>query len=73
MTQMVQVALASDATEAEELQELLLGAGIDATIEPEDEADALKVLVPENDLEDALDAIETLAETDDGDDEVDAG
>jgi hypothetical protein len=73
MTQMVQVALASDATEAEELQELLAGAGIDATIEPEDEADALKVLVPENDLETALDAIETLTESEDGDDEVDAG
>jgi hypothetical protein len=73
MTQMVQVALASDATEAEELQELLAGAGIEATIEPEDEADALKVLVPENDLETALDAIETLTESEDGDDEVDAG
>ena len=49
------------------------GAGIDATIEPEDEADALKVLVPENELETALDAIETLAESEDGDDEVEAG
>jgi hypothetical protein len=73
MTQMVQVALASDATEAEELQELLAGAGIDATIEPEDEADALKVMVPENDLETALDAIETLADSEDDDDEVVSG
>jgi hypothetical protein len=64
MTQMVQVALAGDVTEAEELQELLRVAGIEATLEPEDEADALKVMVPEDSLEDALDAIEALAEPD---------
>jgi hypothetical protein len=65
MTGMVQVALAGDVTEAEELQELLKAAGIEATLEPEDEADALKVMVPEESLEPALDAIEALSEPDD--------
>jgi hypothetical protein len=65
MTQMVQVALAGDVTEAEELQELLKAAGIDAAIEPEDEADGLKVMIPEDSLEDALDAIEALGDSDD--------
>ena len=62
MTQMVQVALAGDVAEAEELQELLKAAGIEATIEPEDEADGLKVMVAEGDLDTALDAIEALTE-----------
>jgi hypothetical protein len=62
---MVQVALAGDVTEAEELQELLKAAGIESTLEPEDEADALKVMVPEDSLETALDAIEALTEPDD--------
>lgn len=65
MTGMVQVALAGDVTEAEELQELLKAAGIVATLEPEAEADALKVMVPEDDLETALDAIEALSEPED--------
>ena len=65
MTEMVQVALAGDVTEAEELQELLKAAGIESTLEPEDEADALKVMVPEDSLETALDAIEALTEPDD--------
>jgi hypothetical protein len=67
MTAMVQVALADDATEAEELQELLAAAGIESTIEPEEEADALKVMVPEDKLEDALDAVEALGEPEDDD------
>ncbi|HJX46332.1 MAG TPA: hypothetical protein VJ375_00695 [Gaiellaceae bacterium] len=62
MTQMVQVALAGDVAEAEELQELLKAAGIEATLEPEDEADGLKVMVAEGDLDPALDAIEALSE-----------
>ena len=62
MTQMVQVALAGDVAEAEEVQELLKAAGIEATIEPEDEADGLKVMVAEGDLDPALDAIEALSE-----------
>jgi hypothetical protein len=64
MTEMVQVALADDAPEAEELQGLLAAAGIESTIEPEDEADALRGMVPEDKLEDALDAVEALAESD---------
>jgi hypothetical protein len=62
MAEMVQVALAGDVTEGEELQEILRAAGIDAVLEPEDEADALKVLVPEDSLDDALDAIEALGD-----------
>jgi len=65
MTRMVQVALAGDVTEAEELQVLLADAGVEATLEPEDEADALKVMVPENELESALEAIEALGDSDD--------
>jgi hypothetical protein len=65
MTRMVQVALAGDVAEAEELKELLAAAGIAAALEPEDEADALKVMVPEDELEAALDAVEALSEPDD--------
>ena len=64
MPEKVQVALAGDVTEAEELRELLAAAGIEATLEPEDEADALKVMVPEDKLEAAKDAIEALTEPD---------
>jgi hypothetical protein len=64
MAEKVQVALAGDVAEAEELQELLAAAGIEAALEPEDEADALKVMVPEDSLEAAKDAIEALTEPD---------
>jgi type III secretory pathway lipoprotein EscJ len=64
MPEKVQVALAGDVTEAEELQELLASAGIEADLEPEDEADALRVMVPEESLEAAMDAIEALTEPD---------
>jgi hypothetical protein len=62
---MVQVAVAGDATEAEELQELLRNAGIEARIGAEGEDDPLTVLVPEDSLEAAQDAIEALSEPDD--------
>ncbi|MDX6472341.1 MAG: hypothetical protein QOK22_1157 [Gaiellaceae bacterium] len=65
MAEKVQVALAGDVAEAEELQALLAAAGIEAALEPEDEADALKVMVPEDSLEAAKDAIEAFAEPDD--------
>ena len=65
MTQIVQIALAGDVAEAEELQGLLKAAGIEATLEPQDEADGLKVMVAEGDLDTALDAIEALSEPDD--------
>jgi len=65
MTRMVQVAIAGDVTEAEELQELLRDAGIEAEISAESEEDQLTVLVPEGSLEAAQDAIEALSEPDD--------
>jgi hypothetical protein len=64
MAEMVQLALAGDVTEAEELQELLAAAGIEATLEPEEAADSLRVMVPEDSLESAKDAIEALTEPD---------
>ena len=48
MSEMVQVAVAGDVTEGEELQAILTAAGIESELEPEDEADALSVLVPED-------------------------
>jgi sporulation related protein len=65
MARMVQVAVAGDATEAEELQEMLRNAGIDAAIGAEGEDDPLTVMVPEDSLEAAQDAIEALSEPDD--------
>jgi len=65
MTRMVQVAIAGDVNEAEELQELLRDAGIVAEIAAETDDDPLKVLVPEDSLEAAEDAIEALTEPDD--------
>lgn len=69
MTRLVQVAVAGDVAEAEQLQELLSAAGIDSELEVATEHDAeamddppLKVLVYERDVEDARDAIEALAE-----------
>jgi len=64
MSEMVQVALADDATEAEEIQALLEDAGIASEIAPDDDSDSLKVLVPEDAVESAQDVIE-LAPADD--------
>jgi type III secretory pathway lipoprotein EscJ len=64
MTEMVQVALADDATEAEEIQALLEDAGIESAITQDDDSDALKILVPEEAVESAQDVIE-LAPVDD--------
>ena len=64
MARMVQVAVAGDAAEAEELQELLRNAGIEAEIGAEGEDDPLVVTVPEDSLEAAQDAIEALTEPD---------
>lgn len=69
MTGMVRVAVASDATEAEEIQAILTEAGIPSELETEDEADALQVLVPEASVDDAQEAIEAMTEPD----ELDAG
>ena len=65
MSRMVQVATAGDVTEAEQLQELLRDAGIEAQVEADSEEDGLRVLVPEDSLEAAEDAIEALSEPDD--------
>jgi hypothetical protein len=61
---MVQVAVAGDVTEGEEIQTILTSAGIDSELRPEDEADALSVFVPESSVEAAQDAIEAMTEPD---------
>lgn len=71
MTELVQVAVAGDVAEAEELQAMLAAAGIDATLEPsvDDEGiqdpEHVRVLVDESAVSDARDAIEALSEPDD--------
>ena len=57
MTGMVRVAVAGDVAEAEEIQEILRSAGIDAEI-TDGEEDSVTVSVPEGDVEHAQDAIE---------------
>jgi hypothetical protein len=64
MARMVQVAVAGDITEAEEIQEILRNAGIDSELQSALD-DPLTVLVPESSLEDAKDAIEAMTEPDD--------
>ena len=71
MTGLVQVALAESVAEAEEIQDILRSAGIEAELEtavehhPRAVEDApQKVLVPESDLDAARDAIESLTEPD---------
>jgi hypothetical protein len=65
MARMVQVAVAGDTAEAEELRELLQNAGIEAEVGTEGDDDPLTVLVPEESLVAAQDAIEALTEPDD--------
>ena len=62
---MVQVVVAGDVAEAEEIQEMLRNAGIEAEIGTEGEDDPLTVLVPEDELAAAQDAIEALSDPDD--------
>ena len=71
MTRMVQVAIAGDVTEAEELEAILREAGIATELEsavehhPSATDDVpTKVLVPETSLEAAQDAIEAMSEPD---------
>ena len=64
MTRMVQVAVAGDVTEAEEIQDILRAAGIDSELRAATEDDPLTVLVPETSVEAAQDAIEALTEPD---------
>ena len=72
MTGLVQVALAEDVAEAEEIQGLLQAAGIESQLEtavdhhPRATEDApQKVLVPESQLEAAQHAIESMTDPDD--------
>lgn len=72
MTRMVQLLVASDLTEAEEVQSMLGTAGIASEIEqavehhPTGLEDApQRVLVAEADLEEAQDAVEALSEPED--------
>ncbi len=69
MTGKVQVAVAADVTEAEEIQAILSEAGIVSELAPDDDSDSLAVLVPEESVEVAQDAIEAMTEPD----ELDAG
>jgi hypothetical protein len=71
VTRMVQVALAEDVTEAEEIQSILESVGIASELEtavdhhPRSNDDApQKVLVPESSLEEAQHAIEALSDPD---------
>jgi type III secretory pathway lipoprotein EscJ len=64
MTGMVRVAVAGDVAEAEEIQEILRSAGIDAEI-ADGEEDSVTISVPEADVEQAQDAIEALTEPED--------
>jgi len=64
MTGMVRVAVAGDVAEAEEIQEILRSAGIDAEI-ADGEDDSATVSVPESSVEQAQDAIEAMTEPED--------
>jgi type III secretory pathway lipoprotein EscJ len=64
MTGMVRVAVAGDVAEAEEIQEILRSAGIDAEI-ADGEDDSVTVSVPESSVEQAQDAIEAMTEAED--------
>jgi type III secretory pathway lipoprotein EscJ len=64
MTGMVRVAVAGDVTEAEEIQEILRSAGIEAEI-ADGEDDSVTVSVPESSMEEAQDVIEAMTEPED--------
>jgi hypothetical protein len=63
MSTMVQVAVAGDVAEAEEIQDILRSAGIDSQLSAALD-DPLVVLVPEGSVEAAQDAIEAMTERD---------
>jgi hypothetical protein len=62
---MVQVAVAGDVAEAEELQEILRNVGIESQLDAPGPDDPLTVMVPEDSLDAAKDAIEALTDPDD--------
>lgn len=61
---MVQIALAEDATEAEEIQALLEDAGIESAVQSDDDSGSLKVFVAEGAVEAAQDVIEPPTDPD---------
>ena len=63
MSAMVQIALAEDATEAEEIQALLEDAGIESAVQSDDSG-SLKVFVAEAAVEAAQDVIEPPTDLD---------
>ena len=63
MSDLVRVAVAGDVTEAEEIQEILRSAGIEAELS-DGEDDSVAVSVPESSVEQAKDAIEAMTEPD---------
>lgn len=65
MSGMVQVAVAGDVAEGEEIQAILAAAGIESELQAEGEDDPLTVAVPEDSVEAAKDAIEAMTEPDD--------
>ena len=64
MSELVHAAVAGDIREAEEIEEILRGAGIAAELQAEGGSDAYAILVPEADLERAQDAIEAGTDPD---------
>jgi type III secretory pathway lipoprotein EscJ len=64
MREKVQVAVAGDVAEAEQMQAILGAAGIEAELETGQD-DGLTVLVAEEDLTSAREALEALTEPDD--------
>jgi type III secretory pathway lipoprotein EscJ len=64
MREKVQVAVAGDVAEAEEMQAILGAAGIEAELETGQD-EGLTVLVAEEDLTSAREALEALTEPDD--------
>jgi len=64
MREKVQVAVAGDVAEAEEMQAILRAAGIDAELETGQDG-SLSVFVAEQDLVAAQEALEALTEPDD--------
>ncbi len=63
MARMVQVAVAGDVAEAEELQDILRAAGIESELQAALD-EPLVVLVPESSVDAAKDAIESLTSDD---------
>ncbi|HEY7381705.1 MAG TPA: hypothetical protein VH572_10865 [Gaiella sp.] len=79
MSRLVQLTVAGNVAEADELQSVLTSAGIDSELEsaveehPREHGDTdtpVKVLVPESELDAARDAIEALTEPDELIDEL---